>query len=60
MLIQREMLEEAKQYLDKRVYVYGLIRQVYHGDKLSVQVEKIEPLPMDGEVRTAQDLLTRS
>ncbi|AFY70048.1 hypothetical protein Pse7367_1770 [Thalassoporum mexicanum PCC 7367] len=54
---KREMLEEAKQYIDKRVYVYGLIRQIYHGDKLSVQVETIRPLPMDEEVRSTQDLL---
>jgi hypothetical protein len=48
------MLEEAKQYLDKRVYVYGLITgRFITAINVSVQVEKIERLPMDGEVRTS-------
>jgi hypothetical protein len=50
------MLGEAKDYLGKRVYVYGLIRQREDGKKLNIHVEELERLPEKGELPTLQEL----
>jgi hypothetical protein len=53
----RKFLPIAKESLDKRVYVYGLIRQEFHGNKLNVIVEEIKNLPEENKVSRAEDLL---
>ncbi|MDX2272715.1 MAG: hypothetical protein NW237_12350 [Cyanobacteriota bacterium] len=54
---QHDMQEEAKNYLEKRVYVYGLIRQLLHGDKVNVEVQEIKRLPDWSEAVSAEALL---
>jgi hypothetical protein len=50
------LLERAKEYLGRRVYAYGLIRQREDGKKLNIQVEELERLPERGELSTVQEL----
>ncbi|NJM00444.1 MAG: hypothetical protein HC924_17415 [Synechococcaceae cyanobacterium SM2_3_2] len=54
-----EQLEQAKDYLDKRVYVFGVIRQRLHGEKSSIQVQEIKRLTDWDEAIPAQTLLQR-
>ena len=40
-----ELFEQAREALGKRVYVFGLIRQYLHGEKINIQVQELKVFP---------------
>jgi len=40
-----ELFEQAREALGKRVYVFGLIRQYLHGEKINIQVQEMKVFP---------------
>lgn len=40
-----ELFETARNALGKRVYIFGLIRQYLHGEKINIHVQEIKLLP---------------
>lgn len=40
-----ELFEQAREALGKRVYVFGLIRQYFHGEKINIQVQELKVFP---------------
>ena len=44
-----ELFETARNALGKRVYVFGLIQQHLHGEKINIQVQEIKLLPEPSE-----------
>lgn len=53
-----EMLEEAINALQKRVYVYGLVQEREDGEKVGIKVKEIEILPHPWEVPTLAGILS--
>lgn len=41
----KELFEQAREALGKRVYVFGLIRQYLHGEKINIQVQEMKVFP---------------
>lgn len=52
-----ELFETARNALGKRVYVFGLIRQYLHGDKINIQVQEIKLLPETSEFSSIANIL---
>ena len=40
-----ELFDQARDALGKRVYVFGLIRQYLHGEKINIQVQELKVFP---------------
>jgi hypothetical protein len=56
-LFSDELLEEAKKYLGKKVYVYGLVRSREDGQRLNILVREMEPLPDQDEAPSIYNMI---
>ncbi|MDJ0658889.1 MAG: hypothetical protein QNJ42_05300 [Crocosphaera sp.] len=52
-----ELLETARNALGKRVYVFGLIREYLHGEKINIQVQEIKLLPEPSDSLSVANIL---
>ncbi|MGB5593313.1 MAG: hypothetical protein WBM32_06830 [Crocosphaera sp.] len=53
-----ELFESARNALGQRVYVFGLIRQYLHGEKINIQVQEIKVLPEPSESSKIANILS--
>jgi hypothetical protein len=56
-LFPDELLEEAKKYLGRKVYVYGLVRSREDGQRLNIVVREMEPLLDPEEAPTIYNMI---
>ena len=54
-----ELFDQARDSLGKRVYVFGLIRQYLHGDKINIQVQELKVLPEETKSLTELSSIMR-
>lgn len=51
-----DLFETARSALGKRVYVFGIIRQRTHGEKINIQATELKVLPSSSELLTLKDI----
>lgn len=56
---EESLFEQAREYLGKRVYVYGIVRKKDNGEKLNIEVLEIEKLPDLEDMPSAQEMLNQ-
>ena len=52
-----DLFEIARSALGKRVYVFGIIRQRTHGQKINIQATELKVLPSSNELLSLKDIL---
>lgn len=52
-----ELFEQAREALGKRVYVFGLIRQYLHGEKINIQVQEMKVFPKKSAASSLSNII---
>jgi hypothetical protein len=52
-----KLFEQAREALGKRVYVFGLIRQYLHGEKINIQVEELKVFPEKSPLSSLSNII---
>lgn len=52
-----ELFEQAREALGKRVYVFGLIRQYFHGEKINIQVQELKVFPKKSDASSLSNII---
>lgn len=52
-----DLFEQAKEAIGKKVYVFGIIRQYFHGEKRNIEVKKLKILPQQSQASSLDNIL---
>lgn len=52
-----DIFEQAKEAMGKKVYVFGIIRQDWHGEKHNIEVKELKILPQQSQTSSLDNIL---
>lgn len=54
-----ELFKQAEGLINKKVYIFGIIRKYFHGDIIEILAEELKALPLPSQESTLESILER-